>query len=118
MELDEAAYLADMARGISAWERARRRGATDDQIRHARSKPAPDPYLEALARFGASPEQALVVEDSERGLRSASAAGIDCVVVRNAFVAGQDFSLATHTIDTLGELPALLERLALPDGGP
>ncbi len=78
---------------------------------YARSKPAPDPYLEALRRFGATPEQAVVVEDSERGLRSAVAAGIDCVVVKNDFVAGQDFSAARHRIESLSELPALLARL-------
>lgn len=51
-----------------------------------RSKPAPDPYLTALERFGASADDAVVVEDSARGLRSAIAAGIDCVVVDNEFV--------------------------------
>ena len=44
------------------------------------SKPAPDPYLEASRRFGAEPGDAIVVGDSERGLRSAVAAGIDCVI--------------------------------------
>ncbi len=78
---------------------------------YARSKPAPDPYLEALRRFGAAAEEAVVVEDSERGLRSAVAAGIDCVVVANDFVAGQDFSAASHRIASLRELPALLARL-------
>lgn len=78
---------------------------------YARSKPAPDPYLAALARFGAQPHEAIVVEDSERGLRSAIAAGIDCVVVANEFVAGQDLSAATHRIDSIRDLPALLLRL-------
>lgn len=75
---------------------------------YPRAKPAPDPYLAALERFGAKPHQAIVVEDSERGLRSAVAAGIDCVVVANEFVRGQDFSAATWRIDTLEELPELL----------
>jgi len=78
---------------------------------YARAKPAPDPYLEALRRFGATASEALVVEDSERGLRAAVAAGIDCVVVANAFVRGQDLSAATYRIDTLGELPDLLASL-------
>lgn len=78
---------------------------------YARSKPAPDPYLEALRRFGASPEEAIVVEDSERGLRAAVAAGIDCVVVANDFVVGQDFSQATYRIDSLRELPGLMASL-------
>ena len=72
------------------------------------AKPDPEPYLTALARFGATPEQALVVEDSARGLASAVAASIDCAVVHNAFTATQDFSAATHRIETLAELPALV----------
>ena len=75
---------------------------------YARSKPAPDPYLEALRRFGARAEDAIVVEDSERGLRAAVAAGIDCVVVANEFVQGQDFHAATWRIESLSELPDLL----------
>ena len=76
-----------------------------------RAKPAPDPYLTALERFAAEPHEAIVVEDSERGLRAAVAAGIDCVVVESEFVRGQDFSAATHRIETLAELPALLAAL-------
>jgi len=78
---------------------------------YPRSKPAPDPYLTALDRFGAQPREAIVVEDSARGLAAAVAAGIDCVVVDNAFVRGQDFSAATHRIDNLRALPALLASL-------
>jgi HAD superfamily hydrolase (TIGR01509 family) len=78
---------------------------------YPRAKPAPDPYLAALTRFSATPEQALVIEDSERGLRAAIAAGIDCVVVANEFVTGQNFSEATHFIDSLADLPELLDRL-------
>ena len=75
---------------------------------YAHAKPAPDPYLAALDRFGATAAEALIVEDSERGLRSAMAAGVDCVVVKNAFIRGHDFSGAAAVIDTLEELPDLL----------
>ncbi|HWV49866.1 MAG TPA: HAD family phosphatase [Microbacterium sp.] len=77
-----------------------------DDYTHA--KPHPEPYLTALERFGATKEEALVVEDSARGLRSAVAAGIDCAVVHNDFTQTQDFSTATHRIGTLRELRALL----------
>lgn len=69
-----------------------------------RAKPHPEPYVTGLRRFGATPEEALVVEDSARGLQSAVAAGIECVVVDNDFTRGQDFSLATHRVRTLGEV--------------
>ncbi len=75
---------------------------------YPRAKPAPDPYLAALDRFGVAAQQAVVVEDSERGLRAAVAAGIDCVVVRNPFIQGHDFGEAVCVIDRLDELPDLL----------
>jgi len=65
------------------------------------AKPHPEPYLTGLRCFGASKEEALVVEDSARGLSSAVAAGIDCVIVYNEFVKAQDFSQASYRIDTL-----------------
>ena len=75
---------------------------------YGRAKPFPDPYLAGLERFGGAKHEALVVEDSQRGLRSAVAAGIDCAVVDNAFTAGHDFSEATWRIATLEGLLALL----------
>ncbi len=75
---------------------------------YALSKPHPEPYLLAMQRFGATPDECLVIEDSQRGLRAAVAAGIDCAVVYNAFTAGQDFSSATYRINSLAELPGLL----------
>ena len=40
-----------------------------------RGKPAPDVYLEAARRLGVEPENAVAVEDSASGIRSAKAAG-------------------------------------------
>lgn len=125
VELPLDGYLADMALGRTAWERARSDfeliHRDRDIVRHMRfvlangdyprSKPAPDPYLAALQRFGAAPDEAVVVEDSERGLRAALAAGIDCVVVANDFVRRHDFSGAAARIDALAELPAVLAEL-------
>lgn len=75
---------------------------------YVRSKPDPEPYLEALRRFGAAPHEALVIEDSERGLRSAVAAGIDCATVHNTFTQAHDFSLATYRLQRIAQLPGLL----------
>jgi HAD superfamily hydrolase (TIGR01509 family) len=77
------------------------------------AKPHPEPYLTGLRRFGATPEETLVVEDSSRGLNSAVAAGIDCAVVHNAFTASQDFAGAAHRIGSLMELKdVVLQRRA------
>ncbi len=77
---------------------------------YAVAKPAPDPYLTAIERFGIAPENALIIEDSARGLGSAVAAGIRCVIVKNEFTENQDFSGATAHINALIELPALLGK--------
>ena len=76
------------------------------------AKPHPEPYLTGLERFGAAKEEALVVEDSSRGLNSAVAAGIDCVVVDHDFTRAQDFSQARYRIHTLSELEDLVLTIA------
>ncbi len=78
---------------------------------YERSKPHPDPYLRGLKRFGASADEAVVVEDSARGLKSAIAAGIDCIVVANDFTAAHDFSGAAARVDAFTELPSAIESL-------
>jgi HAD superfamily hydrolase (TIGR01509 family) len=62
---------------------------TREQYRH--SKPDPEPYLTAVARLGVAPERCLVVEDSERGLRAAKAAGLACWVVPSELTRGGVF---------------------------
>ena len=76
---------------------------------YTHSKPNPEPYLEALTRFGAEPEEAIVIEDSERGLRAAVAARIPCVVVKNAFTESHDFSSAWKVVDSICDLSRILE---------
>ena len=77
-------------------------------VDYPRSKPAPDPYLAALERYGIAAEKALVVEDSERGLRAAVAAGIDCAVIDHPFTRPQNFSAARFRISQLKDLLELL----------
>jgi HAD superfamily hydrolase (TIGR01509 family) len=72
------------------------------------AKPHPEPYLAGLKRLGATKEETLVVEDSSRGLNSAVAAGIDCVIVHNEFTKAHDFSRASYRIGTLIELKDII----------
>lgn len=72
------------------------------------TKPHPEPYLTGLKRLGAMKEETLIVEDSPRGLNSAVAAGIDCVIVSNDFTKAQDFSQASYRIETLIELKDII----------
>lgn len=71
-------------------------------------KPHPEPYLRALERFKAKSYEAIVVEDSERGLTSAYRAKIDCVSVKNEFTKTQNFSKSKYKIQTLSDLLTLL----------
>jgi len=62
------------------------------------TKPRPDPYLAAMRKLGLKPGECLAVEDSERGLDSAHAAGIRCVVVPNPLTRMQRFEKA-HAVE-------------------
>ncbi len=73
-----------------------------------RSKPHPEPYLKALELSGVKPEEALVIEDSARGLQSAVSAGIDCWVIPTEMTAHQDFSKAQKQLKSIAELQELL----------
>jgi HAD superfamily hydrolase (TIGR01509 family) len=76
-----------------------------------KAKPDPDPYLRALRRFSARPEQAVAIEDSSRGLSAAIAAGLKCIIIRNEFTAAQDFSGAKCVLRSVRELPQTLRHL-------
>ncbi len=73
------------------------------------AKPDPEPYLKGLEMFGATKDEAIVIEDSTRGLTAAYKAGIECVIVKNEFTITQDFSKASYFIDNLNELKTILD---------
>lgn len=73
-----------------------------------RGKPAPDPFLHAMAGLNRQPAQptltpqdCLVIEDSLPGIRAARAAGMKVLAVAN-----------THTVQDLGEADAITHSLA------
>lgn len=78
---------------------------------YSRSKPHPEPYLTALERFGLDEDTSVVIEDSERGLHSAVAAGLKCIVIPNELTRAGDFSAAAAVLRDAGELPEVLSRL-------
>lgn len=78
---------------------------------YARHKPHPDPYLDAARRMGVDPSKCLVVEDSERGLMAAVAAGMRCVVVPNPLALNANLDAAHRRVDHVGEIPALVSEL-------
>jgi HAD superfamily hydrolase (TIGR01509 family) len=82
------------------------------------SKPDPEPYLTALKKCGFGPEECLVVEDSPRGLASALAAGIRCLVVPNELTRGNPFTGAWRILENCGQLPEEIRRLDGKGPGP
>jgi beta-phosphoglucomutase-like phosphatase (HAD superfamily) len=72
----------------------------------ARSKPAPDCYLAALSRLSLASADCVALEDTETGVRAASAAGIRCIAVPGPLSDHQDFSLATHVATDLKDAVA------------
>ncbi|QOG13217.1 HAD family hydrolase [Arcobacter sp. FWKO B] len=78
---------------------------------YPRAKPYPDPYLKAIEIFGCKKNEALVIEDSQRGLSAAVSANIECVTVKNEFTQTHDFSKSTYKIDSIKELTKLLEEM-------
>jgi HAD superfamily hydrolase (TIGR01509 family) len=66
-------------------------------------KPAPDIYHHAVQAMGVTSDQCLAFEDSENGLRSAQAAGLQTLVTVSRYTTGQDFSGAALVLDQLGE---------------
>lgn len=84
---------------------------------YTQSKPDPEPYLTALKISGCSPEEALVIEDSPRGLAAAVAAGIRCLVVPNDLTKGSPFTGAWRILSQCREIPAEIRRIdALAEG--
>jgi HAD superfamily hydrolase (TIGR01509 family) len=71
---------------------------------YGRSKPDPEPYLVALGRTGLHPSECLVIEDSERGLRAAKAAGLACWVIPTALTRAGDFRAADRVLGAVGEV--------------
>lgn len=70
----------------------------------ARKKPAPDVYLEVLARLGRPANACLAIEDSANGLKSAASAGIPVLITRSEYFRDDDFSSALAVVDDLTEL--------------
>ncbi len=75
---------------------------TLEDYRH--SKPNPEPYLTAVSRYRLEPEQCIVVEDSERGLAAATAAGLECMIVRTEWSKDGDFRKASRVLNSIRDV--------------
>lgn len=66
-----------------------------------RIKPAPDLFLEAAKRLELPPQECLVIEDSQNGLKAAKAAGMSVWIVPNRVTKSLDFSAAEQVFQSL-----------------
>ena len=75
------------------------------------TKPNPEPYLLALERLGLEAERCIAIEDSERGLTAARAAGLRCLVIPNDVTRNCNFQGATAVLPSAAEVLAALTAL-------
>lgn len=75
---------------------------------YTRSKPDPEPYLMALERSGFKKEECLAIEDSERGLRAAHAAGIKCLVLPGKLTRNGNFEKAHKVLGDIKEVLSVI----------
>jgi len=80
----------------------------------ARVKPAPDIFLEAAKQLDVAPAHCVVIEDAEKGILAAHAAGMRAVAVPNDYTRHHDFSKATLLCRSLNEVTVeLLQKLGM-----
>ncbi len=75
---------------------------------YQKAKPEPDPYLKGMQKFNALSKECVVIEDSARGLKSAIATGIDCIIIKNNFTKSHDFTGAKQIVDSIEYLLDML----------
>ena len=68
-----------------------------------KKKPSPDIYLLAKDTMGLDAARTMVIEDSHIGLRAAKGAGMNCVVTKSSYTAGEDFQMADAIVPELGD---------------
>jgi len=66
-------------------------------------KPEPDIYLLAARKNDVPPERCLAIEDSQRGVRAAQAAGMRCIGYRNPNSGKQDLTAADYSVEDFSE---------------
>jgi len=74
-------------------------------------KPDPQPYNIALQRSGLKKEECIIIEDTERGLASAAAAGIKCIVIPHELSREGNFSTAYKILSSISSLPGILSEI-------
>jgi beta-phosphoglucomutase-like phosphatase (HAD superfamily) len=69
-----------------------------------RIKPYPDIFLYVAKEMNMPPENCVVLEDAEKGILAADAAGMKSIAVPNIHTMNNDFSKATLVVKSLEEV--------------
>ena len=80
-----------------------------DEIK--RYKPHPDTYLMAAQRLQVAPARCLAIEDAEKGITSAKAAGMRVILIETLLTKDLRIAGADLTLSSLAELDMLLREL-------
>ena len=76
-------------------------------------KPAPDLFIAMLERLGMPASECLVIEDAEKGMQAAGAAGIPVIVIRTNETRYFDFGDADLTLNSHAEFLEMIRHISL-----
>lgn len=93
--------------GLNRWLQRERLHSGHD-VKHP--KPFPDLYLYAAEQENVAPENCMVVEDSDVGLKAAYDAGMACVLLRNLDKKAPDYP-GLLRVENLKEVTALIQYI-------
>lgn len=71
---------------------------------YKRAKPFPDPYLLGISQSKSLAEECIAVEDTERGLKAARSAGVDCIIIPSELTIGTEFKEAGLILDNIRDV--------------
>ncbi|MBQ4069720.1 MAG: GNAT family N-acetyltransferase [Lachnospiraceae bacterium] len=74
-------------------------------------KPAPDVFLKAAREIGVSPEECIVIEDSDNGVKAAKAAGMVCIGYLNPGSGVQTLSEADYVVESLENIDSFFVNM-------
>lgn len=80
-----------------------------DQV--SKGKPDPEIFLKACEGLGMNPEDTIIVEDSQFGIKAGKAAGIKVIAYKTNHNSQNDFSEADYVVQDLRDIPKIIENI-------
>ena len=73
-----------------------------------KTKPSPDIFILTAEKLSVKAEHCIVIEDAEKGIKAAAAAGMKSIAVPDKHTMDNDFSAADFVVESLVEVEKLL----------